>query len=404
MGGHASTVPTVRSCGADGQALRDVEAMQRRIFSPEHENFRSVVRRFVEREITPRVPEWEEAGMVPRDAWLQAGAMGMLCPDVEEKYGGPGGDFLFNAIVHEELARGCAVSFSACLIAHSDIIASYIGKLGTEEQKRHWLPKMVTGEAIAAIGMSEPGAGSDLKSIRTSARPAEGGGFLLSGQKTFITNGYNADLVVVACKTDGKRISLFTVDTTLPGFRRGRLLEKVGQRAGDTAELFFDDVKLRDEDALGELGAGFKHMMTLMPRERLAIVVTAIAEAETAYNLALEYVRERKAFGQRIIDFQAIRFKLAEIAADLEVARVFVDRCIEEEANGTFDIKSAAISKFWVTDVACKAIDDCLQLFGGYGYMREYPISRLWTDSRIHRIYGGTNEIMKEIIGRQLAQ
>ena len=378
--------------------------MQRRLFSSEHEDFRTAVRRFVEREVTPRLTEWEDAGMVPRETWLRAGEMGMLCPDIPEEYGGPGGDFLFNAIVHEELARGGAVSFSACLIAHSDIIAAYLMELGTEEQKQRWLPKMVTGEVIAAIGMSEPDAGSDLKSIRTTAR-ANGSGYLLSGQKTFITNGYNAGLVVVACKAGDKEkgISLFTVDTTLPGFRRGRLLEKIGQKAGDTAELFFDDIALTHADALGEIGAGFPNMMKLMPRERLAIVVTAIAEAETAYNLALDYVRERKAFGKRIVDFQAIRFKLAEIAADLEVARVFVDRCIEEERAGTFDIKSAAISKFWVTDIACKAIDDCLQLFGGYGYMREYPISRLWTDSRIHRIYGGTNEIMKEIIGRQLA-
>ena len=377
--------------------------MQRRLFSSDHEEFRSAIRRFIEREVTPRVPEWEEAGMVPREAWLKAGEMGMLCPDVPEAYGGPGADFLYNAIVHEELARGGAVSWSACLIAHSDIIAAYLMKLGSEEQKQRWLPGMVTGEVIASIGMSEPGAGSDLKSIRTVAKPDGKGGYVLSGQKTFITNGYNCDLVVVACKIGEKGISLFNVDTKLPGFRRGRLLEKVGQKAGDTAELVFDEVALTEADALGEVGAGFKNMMKLMPRERLAIVVTAMAEAETAYELALDYVRERKAFGQRVVDFQAIRFKLAEIAADLEVARVFVDRCIEEDAAGTFDIKSAAISKFWVTDVACKAIDDCLQLFGGYGYMREYPISRLWTDSRIHRIYGGTNEIMKEIIGRQLA-
>lgn len=341
--------------------------------------------------------------MVPREAWLQAGEMGLLCPDVPEAYGGPGGDFLHNAIVHEELARGGAVSFSACLIAHSDIVAAYLMELGSEAQKRRWLPGMVSGEIIASIGMSEPGAGSDLRSIRTIARPDGKGGYRLSGQKTFITNGYNCDLVVVACRTGERDISLFAVDTKVPGFRRGRLLEKVGQKAGDTAELFFDEIALGEADALGEIGAGFRQMMRLMPRERLAIVVTAMAEAETAYELALGYVRERKAFGQRVVDFQAIRFKLAEIAADLEVARVFVDRCIEENAAGTFDIKSAAISKFWVTDIACKAIDDCLQLFGGYGYMREYPISRLWTDSRIHRIYGGTNEIMKEIIGRQLA-
>ena len=377
--------------------------MLRKIFNSEHEDFRTGVRNFIEREITPHIDEWEKAGMVPREIWSKCGEMGMLCPDVAEAYGGPGGDFLFNAIVHEELARGAAVSLSACLIAHSDIIAAYLSELGSEEQKKKWLPKMVSGEVIAAIGMSEPDAGSDLKSIRTTARPDGKGGYLLSGQKTFITNGYNADLVVVACKTNEKGISLFLVDTKLPGYRRGRLLEKVGQKAGDTAELFFDDIPLRASDSLGEIGSGFKNMMKLMPRERLAIVVTAIAEAETAYELALAYVRERKAFGQRIVDFQAIRFKLAEIAADLQVARVFVDRCMEEEAAGSFDIKSAAISKFWVTDISCKAIDDCLQLFGGYGYMREYPISRLWTDSRIHRIYGGTNEIMKEIIGRQLA-
>ncbi len=377
--------------------------MLRKIFNSEHEDFRAGIRNFIEREITPHIDEWEKAGMVPREIWRKCGEMGMLCPDVAEAYGGPGGDFLFNAIVHEELAQGAAVSLSACLIAHSDIIAAYLSELGSEEQKKKWLPKMVSGEVIAAIGMSEPEAGSDLKSIRTTARPDGKGGYLLTGQKTFITNGYNADLVVVACKTNEKGISLFLVDTKLPGFRRGRLLQKVGQKAGDTAELFFDDIPLSVSDALGELGSGFKNMMKLMPRERLAIVVTAIAEAETAYELALAYVRERKAFGQRIVDFQAIRFKLAEIAADLQVARVFVDRCMEEEAAGSFDIKSAAISKFWVTDISCKAIDDCLQLFGGYGYMREYPISRLWTDSRIHRIYGGTNEIMKEIIGRQLA-
>ena len=377
--------------------------MQRKIFTSEHEDFRASVRNFIEREITPHIFEWEVAGMLPREIWKKCGAMGMLCPDVSEEYGGPGGDFLFNAIVHEELARGGAVSLSACLIAHSDIIAAYLSELGSEEQKKRWLPKMVSGEVIAAIGMSEPNAGSDLKSIRTTARPDGKGGYLLSGQKTFITNGYNADLVVVACKTNEKGISLFLVDTKLPGYRTGRLLEKVGQKAGDTAELFFDDIYLSASDSLGEIGSGFKNMMKLMPRERLAIVVTAIAEAETAYELALAYVRERKAFGQRIVDFQAIRFKLAEIAADLEVARVFVDRCIEEEEAGSFDIKSAAISKFWVTDISFKAIDDCLQLFGGYGYMREYPISRLWTESRIHRIYGGTNEIMKEIIGRQLA-
>ena len=253
--------------------------MLRKIFNSEHEDFRAGIRNFIEREITPHIDEWEKAGMVPREIWRKCGEMGMLCPDVAEAYGGPGGDFLFNAIVHEELAQGAAVSLSACLIAHSDIIAAYLSELGSEEQKKKWLPKMVSGEVIAAIGMSEPEAGSDLKSIRTTARPDGKGGYLLTGQKTFITNGYNADLVVVACKTNEKGISLFLVDTKLPGFRRGRLLQKVGQKAGDTAELFFDDIPLSVSDALGELGSGFKNMMKLMPRERLAIVVTAIAEA-----------------------------------------------------------------------------------------------------------------------------
>ena len=377
--------------------------MKRRIFSDEHHEFRTSVRRFVAREVAPHVAEWERAGVMPREIWLQAGSMGMLCPDVPEHYGGPGADFLFNAIVHEELAKGGAVSLSACLIAHSDIVAGYLVKLAPEALRSRWLPGMVTGQVIAAIGMSEPDAGSDLKAIRTTARSQGDGRYTISGQKTFITNGFNADLVVTACKTGQKELSLFAVDTTLPGFRCGRLLDKIGQRAGDTAELFFDDVAVTEADIVGTVGGGFTDMMALMPRERLAIVVTALAEAEAAFDLALDYVKERTAFGRRIVDFQAVRFKLAEIAAELEVARAYVDRCIEEEAADSFDIASAAISKFWVTETAFKAIDDCLQLFGGYGYMREYPISRLWTDSRVHRIYGGTNEIMKEIIGRRLA-
>ena len=377
----------------------------RTIFNEDHDSFRDAVRRFVEREVVPFYHEWEDAGLVPRSAWLKAGAMGMLAPDVPEAYGGPGCDFLFNAIVHEELARAGAASFSACLVAHNDIVTSYLCELGTEEQKQRWLPGMVSGEVIGAIGMSEPGAGSDLKAIRTTARP-DGDHYVLNGQKTFITNGHNANLVIVAAKTDttgvSSGVSLFLVDTALEGFRRGRKLEKVGQKAGDTAELFFDDIRLSADTLLGTLDKGFRAMMELMPRERIAIAMSAVAEAETALDWAIEHVRTREAFGQPIAQFQTIRFKVAELATELAVARVFVDWCLDRTIRGNLDFTNAIMAKLWVTDVSYKVIDDCLQLFGGYGYMREYPISRAWVDSRIHRIYGGTNEIMKDIIGKRL--
>jgi acyl-CoA dehydrogenase len=377
----------------------------RTIFSEEHESFRDAARRFIAREIVPDYAAWEDAGEVPRDAWLKAGAMGLLCPDVPVDYGGAGGDFLFNAVVHEELARAGAASFSASLIAHGDIIPSYLIALGSEAQKQYWLPKMVTGEAIVAIGMSEPGAGSDLKAVRTSAR-RDGDEWVLNGQKTFITNGYNCDMVVVAAKTDPDNpkagISLFVVDARTPGFRRGRKLEKVGQKAGDTAELFFDEVRLPAGSLLGEENRGFRHMMELMPRERIAIVMTAVAEAEAALDWTIAHVKTREAFGQTLAEFQTIRFKIAEIASELAVARVYADWCMARIVAGELDLLSAVIGKYWTTDAAYKAIDDCLQLFGGYGYMREYPISRAWVDSRIHKIYGGTNEIMKDIIGKNL--
>lgn len=377
----------------------------RTLFSDEHEAFRDAIRRFIEREIMPSYLEWENEGEIPREVWLKAGEVGMLAPDVPEAYGGPEGDFLFNAVVHEELARAGAASFSASLIAHSDIVASYLMELGTEEQKQRWLPGMVTGEIIASIGMSEPGAGSDLKAIRTTAR-RDGDDYVINGQKTFITNGYNADLVVLAAKTDtsGTRsgVSLFTVDTRLSGFRRGRKLEKVGQKAGDTAELFFDDVRVPASALLGKEHKGFGAMMSLMPRERIAIAMSAVAEAEAALDWAIEHVKTREAFGQAIGQFQSIRFKVAELATDLAVQRVFVDWCLQRDAIGELDLQSAVMCKLAASDVSYRVIDECLQLFGGYGYMREYPISRAWVDSRIHRIYGGTNEIMKDIIGKGL--
>jgi len=382
-----------------------VPMVPRTLFSEEHDAFRDAIRRFIEREVVPVYREWEDAGEVPRAVWRQAGEVGLLAPDVPEQYGGAGGDFLFNAVVHEELARAGAASFSACLIAHNDIVAAYLFELGTEEQKRRWLPDMVTGAVIGAIGMSEPGAGSDLKAIRTSAR-REGDHYVLNGQKTFITNGYNADMVVVAAKTTqaagSSGVSLFVVDTALPGVRRGRRLEKVVQKAGDTAEIFFDDIILPADTLLGQENKGFRAMMELMPRERIAIAMSAVAEAEAALDWAIEYVKTRQAFGQPLGQLQSIRFKVAELATELAVARVFVDWCLHRMITQTLDLQSAVMAKYHVTDVSYRVIDESLQLFGGYGYMREYPISRAWVDSRVHRIYGGTNEIMKDIIGKAL--
>jgi alkylation response protein AidB-like acyl-CoA dehydrogenase len=382
-----------------------VALIPRTLCKEEHEAYRDVVRRFIEREVVPSYRDFEDAGYVPRYVWRRAGEFGMLCPDVPEKYGGGGGDFLCNAIVHEELARVGAASFSACLIAHSDIVVSYLLALGTEAQKATWLPRMVQGAAIAAIAMSEPGAGSDLRGMRSFARRCNSG-YVLNGQKTFITNGSQADLVVVAAKTamdDSKSgVSLFLVDTQLAGFRRGRLLDKVGQKAGDTAELYFDDILLPQDTLLGAENTGFRSMMELMPRERIAIAMSAIAEAEAALEWTMEHVKTRQAFGQPLAKLQTIRFKIAEIASSLSVARVYVDWCLARSLTDELELRHAVIAKYWVSEAAYAAIDDCVQLFGGYGYMREYPISRAWVDSRIHRIYGGTNEIMKDILGKAL--
>jgi alkylation response protein AidB-like acyl-CoA dehydrogenase len=382
-----------------------MNVIPRTLFAEEHDAYRESIRRFIEREVVPHYMSWEDAGQVPREVWQKAGAVGLLCPDVPERYGGPGGDFLLNAIVHEELARVGAGSFSACLISHSDINAAYLMELGTEEQKLKWLPPMVSGEVVSAIGMSEPGAGSDLKAMRTFARK-ESQGYVLNGQKTFITNGLNADLVIVAARTtprDAKvGISLFLVDTRTAGFRRGRALEKVGQKAGDTAELFFDDVLVPHDCLLGKENQGFEAMMDLMPRERVAIAMTAVSEAESALEWTLQHVTRREAFGRTLAELQTVRFKVAELASSVAVARTFVDSCLQKQAAGPIDLRTAVIAKLWVTDTSYAVIDDCLQLFGGYGYMREYPISRAWVDSRVHRIYGGTNEIMKDIIGKGL--
>jgi len=375
----------------------------RTLFETEHEQFRDSVRRFVETEIVPHHERWEEAGMVDRELWTKAGAAGLLCPSLPETYGGFGADFLFNVVIIEELARAGATGpgFSV----HSDMVATYIYTFGTEEQKQRWLPKMVTGEVIGALGLTEPAAGSDLKGIRTRA-VRDGDEYVISGQKVYISNGQLCDLIVLACKTDpeagSKGMSFILVETTRPGFRRGRNLKKIGLKAQDTSELFFDEVRVPVSNLLGKEGGAFPMAMSKLAEERLSIAVSAITVAESALGWTVDYTRERKAFGKTVSDFQNTRFKLAEMYADILAKRVFVDRCIALLLEKRLSAVDAAAAKLLCTELQCKVVDECLQFFGGYGYMLEYPIARAYIDSRIRRIAGGTSEIMREIIGREL--
>ena len=384
--------------------MNSAVALSRTIFGEEHNIYRQSVRRFIEKNVSPHYERWEREGEVPRSFWTDAGGAGLLCPMVPENYGGAGGDYLFNAIVLEELVRAGATGLGGVSV-HNDIVVPYLVDHATEEQKRHWLPKMVSGEAVAAIGMTEPDGGTDLKALRTAAR-RDGNHYVIDGQKTFITNGHVADLVVLAAKTDmragAKGISLFLVEAARDGYRRGRKLDKVGQHAADTAELFFDGVRVPAENLLGEEGKGFAYMMQKLPQERLAIAVIGAAHAEAAHAWTVEYTKGRKAFEKTVFDFQNTRFKLAEMAAEVTLGRLFVDTCLKAHQAGTLDVPTAAMAKFWVTDMASRVIDECLQLFGGYGYMREFPIARAWIDARVQRIYGGTNEIMKELVARSL--
>lgn len=377
--------------------------MQRELFSEEHELFRASARRFVEERVAPFHAQWEKDGQVSREVWLEAGENGFLCTSVPEEYGGAGGDFLFGAIFLEELARAGTSGPSFHL--HSEIVAPYITAYGTEEQKKYWLPKMVKGEVIVAVAMSEPGAGSDLQNIRTTAI-ADGDDYVINGQKVFISNGQIADLVVVACKTDpsagGKGVSLVLVEGDREGFSRGRNLEKVGYKAQDTSELFFNDVRVPKSNLLGVEGRGFKQLMQQLPQERLVIAVRSATSIETALEWTVEYTKERKAFGQSIAEFQNTRFKLAEIKSKAVMMRAFVDRCIAAHLKGELDSVTAAMAKMQSTEVLWDVLDDCVQLHGGYGYMWEYPICRAWADNRMARIAGGTSEIMKEIISRDL--
>lgn len=372
----------------------------RAIYQPEHEMFRDSVRRFFQRELHPEKERWYREGIVPRDFWRKAGAAGLLCPGVPECYGGPGGDFRYNAIVDEELAYGgAAAGFSV----HSDICAPYLLHYGSEDLKQTWLPRMVTGEAIGAIAMTEPGTGSDLQAVRTTAI-RDGNHYIVNGAKTFISNGQNCDFVIVVAKTDpgegAKGVSLILVEADREGFRRGRNLEKMGQKAADTSELFFDDVRVPITNCIGEEGKGFAYLMQELPQERLVIAVAAASAAQHAFDITVRYVKERKAFGRPIAAFQNTRFKLAEMKTEIAVGWAFVDQCIARHLEGKLDAAGGAMAKLWLSEMQGRVVDQCVQLHGGYGYMMEYEIARHYVDARVQRIYGGTSEIMKELISR----
>lgn len=375
----------------------------RTLFSPEHEIYRESVRRFIQMEITPHHAEWERAGMVPRELWRKAGEAGLLCTSVPEEYGGTGAGLLYNVVLAEELGRAGATGPGFAV--HSDMVAPYILSFGTEEQKKTWLPKMVRGEAVGAIGLTEPGGGSDLKALRTRA-VRDGDEYVINGQKTYISNGQLCDIVVLACKTDpeagARGVSLILVEANRSGFERGRRLEKLGLKAQDTSELFFRNVRVPVGNRLGKEGEGFKMAMHKLAHERLIIAVNAVAVCEGALQWTVDYTRERKAFGTRICDFQNTRFKVAEMAAQVQAARVFVDRCIELALEGKLDSTDAAMAKMLASELQCKVVDECLQFFGGYGYMLEYPIARAYIDSRVRRIAGGSSEVMREIISRKV--
>jgi len=362
-------------------------------------------RRFVADEFTPHVEKWNEDHFYPREVWTKAGAAGLLCASIPEDYGGAGGSFAHEAVIDRAYSLGGFDSFGAPL--HSGIVAPYILHYGTEEQKRRWLPKLATGELIGAIAMSEPGTGSDLQGVRTSA-VRKGNGYVLNGSKTFITNGQHANLIIVVAKTDpalgAKGVSLMVVETDdAPGFRRGRKLKKLGMDSADTSELFFEDVPLPAENLLGtEEGQGFVQLMNELPQERLLVAVHAMAMMERALGETIAYAKERHAFGRKILDFQNTQFVLAECKSEMTMARTFVDHCIGQHVEGKLDTTTASMAKYLLTDLQGKVVDRCLQLFGGYGYMEEYPISRMYRDARVMRIYAGTNEIMKLLIARSL--
>ena len=375
----------------------------RQLYDSDHQMFRDSVRKFLETEAMPHHEQWEKDGMVSDEIWLKAGEQGFLCPMVPEEYGGVDTDFRYNCIVNEEIGRsGCS---GLGLTLHNDISVPYIVRYGNEDQKKKYLPACVSGELITAIAMTEPGTGSDLQGIKTTA-VLEGDHYILNGSKTFITNGQKAGLVIVVAKTDtsagSKGISLFLVEADLPGFSKGKNLQKLGLKAQDTSELFFQDVKVPKGNLLGEEGRGFIYLMQDLPQERLSIAVGAVANAQAIMEVTVNYTKERKAFGTTVASFQNTQFKLAELAAEVTSAEVFSDRCTELLLEGKLDTVTASKLKLLTTDLQCKVADECLQLHGGWGYMWEYPVCRAFADSRVQRIYGGSNEIMKLIISRDL--
>lgn len=378
--------------------------MKRTIFDADHESFRDTVRTFCEKEIAPHHEEWEKAGIVPREVWEKAGELGLLGFMMPEEHGGGGiDDFRYNAILSEEITRIGASGIG--FVIQTDLVSGYLLSYATDEQKARWFPKFCSGEMITAIAMTEPGTGSDLQGIKTRA-VLEGDEYVINGSKTFITNGINADLVLVVCQTDPEAgamgFSLIAVERGTPGFERGRNLDKIGLKAQDTAELFFEDVRVPKDNLIGEPGQGFIYLMEKLPQERLSISVVAAAACRAAIDMTLDYVKERKAFGKPIGSFQNSRFVLAELETEARIAQVFVDESITQHNRGDLTVADAAMGKWWTTELQKKTVDKCLQLHGGYGYMSEYPISKAYLDTRIQTIYGGTTEIMKEIIGRGL--
>ncbi|MCO5118600.1 MAG: acyl-CoA dehydrogenase family protein [Burkholderiaceae bacterium] len=377
--------------------------IERTIFNDEHQMFRDSVRRFMENEVAPHHERWEEQGYVDREIWTKAGENGFLCPSMPEAFGGAGVDKLYSVVLMEETARVNATGLGFSL--HSEIVAPYIFNYGSDEQKKRFLPKMAAGELVGAIAMSEPAAGSDLQGVRTTAI-RKGDHYVVNGSKTFITNGWHADVVIVVAKTNpsegAKGTSLILVERGMPGFEKGKRLKKVGLKAQDTSELFFNDVKVPVENLLGDENRGFIYLMQELPWERMQIAIGAIESAQAAIDWTSTYVKERKVFGTTVSAYQNTRFKLAELQTEVQIGRVFVDRCLELLLVGKLDTATASMAKYWCSDLQCKVMDECVQLHGGYGFMWEYPIARAYADARVQRIYGGTNEIMKEVITRSM--